>query len=77
MYAAKYLKPVPDFDAKAIEKLKHYNFPGNVRELQYTMERAVIMSEGEILSAARSYFFPHRISCTEIFRNKGPESWCG
>ncbi|MEP7238966.1 MAG: sigma-54 dependent transcriptional regulator, partial [Ferruginibacter sp.] len=47
MYAAKYLKPVPAFDAKAIEKLKHYHFPGNVRELQYTMERAVIMAEGE------------------------------
>jgi DNA-binding NtrC family response regulator len=58
MYAAKYLKPVPEFDTKAIEKLKHYNFPGNVRELQYTMERAVIMSEGETLSAADLIFSP-------------------
>ena len=58
MYAAKYLKPVPGFDAKAIDKLKHYNFPGNVRELQYTMERAVIMSEGEILSADDLIFSP-------------------
>lgn len=58
MYAAKYLKPVPDFDSKAIEKLKHYNFPGNVRELQYTMERAVIMSGGEILSANDLIFSP-------------------
>jgi transcriptional regulator with PAS, ATPase and Fis domain len=58
MYAAKYLKPVPGFDSKAIEKLKHYNFPGNVRELQYTMERAVIMSEGEVLSAADLIFSP-------------------
>ena len=58
MYAAKYLKPVPDFDAKALEKLRHYNFPGNVRELQYTMERAVIMSEGDILSATDLIFSP-------------------
>lgn len=58
MYAAKYLNPVPGFDSKAIEKLKHYNFPGNVRELQYTMERAVIMSEGEILSANDLIFSP-------------------
>jgi len=58
MYAAKYLKPVRDFDSKAMEKLKHYNFPGNVRELQYTMERAVIMSEGEVLSAADLIFSP-------------------
>jgi two-component system, NtrC family, response regulator HydG len=58
VYAAKYLKPVSGFDAKAIEKLKSYNFPGNVRELQYTMERAVIMSEGEILSATDLIFSP-------------------
>lgn len=58
MYAAKYLKPVPDFDAKALEKLKQYNFPGNVRELQYTMERAVIMAEGETLTAEDLIFSP-------------------
>jgi len=58
MYAAKYLKTVPEFDAKAIEKLKQYNFPGNVRELQYTMERAVIMSESETLSAPDLIFSP-------------------
>jgi len=58
MYAAKYLKPVPELDAKAVEKLKHYNFPGNVRELQYTMERAVIMSEGDSLSAEDLIFSP-------------------
>jgi two-component system, NtrC family, response regulator HydG len=58
MYAAKYLKPVPDLDAKAIEKLKHYNFPGNVRELQYTMERAVSMAEGETLTAEDLIFSP-------------------
>ncbi|HNA00061.1 MAG TPA: sigma-54 dependent transcriptional regulator [Ferruginibacter sp.] len=57
-YAAKYLKPTPEFDAKAIEKLKQYNFPGNVRELQYTMERAVIMMEGDVLSATDLIFSP-------------------
>lgn len=58
MYARKYLKPEPPLDAKAIEKLKQYLFPGNVRELQYTMERAVIMSEGEELSASDLIFSP-------------------
>ena len=58
LYAAKYLKPVPQFDAKAIEKLNHYHFPGNVRELQYTIERAIIMSEGETLTAADLIFSP-------------------
>ncbi|MGN6604086.1 MAG: sigma-54-dependent transcriptional regulator [Ginsengibacter sp.] len=58
VYAKKYLKPQLEFDQKAIEKLKQYHFPGNVRELQYTMERAVIMSEGESLSADDLIFSP-------------------
>ena len=49
MYANKYLKPSMDFDAGALQKLKQYNFPGNVRELQYTIERAVIMADEHIL----------------------------
>ena len=49
MYANKYLKPSMDFDAGALQKLKQYNFPGNVRELQYTIERAVIMADDHIL----------------------------
>jgi two-component system response regulator HydG len=51
MYANKYLKPTMDFDASALQKLKGYNYPGNVRELQYTIERAVIMADDHILHA--------------------------
>ena len=58
VYANKYLKPEPVFDAKALDKMRQYLFPGNVRELQYTMERAVIMSEGEELSAGDLIFSP-------------------
>lgn len=58
MYAVKYLKPEPVFDSKALDKLKQYLFPGNVRELQYTMERAVIMSDGAELTASDIIFSP-------------------
>jgi two-component system response regulator HydG len=58
IYANKYLKPEPVFEPKAMEKMKQYLFPGNVRELQYTMERAVIMSDGEELTAADLIFSP-------------------
>jgi two-component system response regulator HydG len=51
LYASKYLKPSVDFDSAALTKLKSYNFPGNVRELQYTIERAVIMADEHILRA--------------------------
>ncbi|QTE38282.1 sigma-54 dependent transcriptional regulator [Mucilaginibacter gossypii] len=49
LYSSKYLKPSMDFDTAAINKLKSYNFPGNVRELQYTIERAVIMADDNTL----------------------------
>jgi two-component system, NtrC family, response regulator HydG len=58
IYTNKYMKPLHDFDSKAIEKLKSYHYPGNVRELQYTIERAVIMAEGDILQAKDLIFSP-------------------
>jgi len=58
IYTNKYMKPQHDFDARAIEKLKSYHFPGNVRELQYTIERAVIMAEGDVLQAKDMIFSP-------------------
>jgi len=51
MYAGKYLKPAMDFEPAALQKLKMYNYPGNVRELQYTIERAVIMADDHVLRA--------------------------
>jgi DNA-binding NtrC family response regulator len=58
IYAAKYLKPTIEFDAKAMDKLKSYSYPGNVRELQYSIERAVIMAEGSILTDTDIIFSP-------------------
>ena len=58
VYATKYLKPSMTIDQKAKEKLITYPFPGNVRELQYSIERAVIMSEGSVLSADDIIFSP-------------------
>ena len=58
LYAAKYLKPSLVLNESAIEKLKQYHYPGNVRELQYTIERAVIMSDGESLEATDLLFSP-------------------
>lgn len=57
-YAKKYLKVKPELDSKAIEKLMSYPFPGNVRELQYAMERAVIMADRDVISASDLIFSP-------------------
>jgi DNA-binding NtrC family response regulator len=58
IYSAKYLKPANDFEPRALDKLKAYHFPGNVRELQYTIERAVIMCENDKLQASDLIFSP-------------------
>jgi len=58
VYAEKYLKPAMRFDEAAQEKLLSYHYPGNVRELQYTIERAIIMSDGELLQARDLIFSP-------------------
>lgn len=58
LYSQKYMKPQLPFDKSAREKLLSYPFPGNVRELQYTIERAVIMAEGDELKAADLLFSP-------------------
>lgn len=58
IYSNKYLKPVLGFDEKAMDKLMQYHYPGNIRELQYSIERAVIMSEGNVLEAKDIIFSP-------------------
>ncbi|HVZ57636.1 MAG TPA: sigma-54 dependent transcriptional regulator [Chitinophagaceae bacterium] len=58
LYSSKYMKPNLDFDQKAQEKLLAYHYPGNVRELQYTIERAVIMAEDSVLQAKDLIFSP-------------------
>lgn len=58
LYSNKYAKPTLEFDSKATDKLLKYHFPGNVRELQYCIERAVIMAEDDVLSSNDLIFSP-------------------
>jgi DNA-binding NtrC family response regulator len=58
IYADKYIKPTPEFDAGCQEKLLGYSYPGNVRELQYSIERAVIMAEEDVLHSGDIIFSP-------------------
>ncbi|MBL7756578.1 MAG: sigma-54-dependent Fis family transcriptional regulator, partial [Chitinophagaceae bacterium] len=43
---------------KALEKLMSHHYPGNVRELQYIIERAVIMADDNMLQAKDLIFSP-------------------
>jgi two-component system, NtrC family, response regulator HydG len=51
VYTKKYRKALMGIDDAAMKKLKSAVWAGNVRELQHTIERAVIMSESKTLTA--------------------------
>jgi len=48
-YAKKYHKMVTRISPEAMDKLKRYAWPGNIRELQHSIERAVIMTDSDML----------------------------
>lgn len=50
-YARKYQKEPGKITKGAVKFLQHYNWPGNIRELQHAAERAVIMTDGSGLKA--------------------------
>lgn len=45
IYTAKYRKTEKKISADLVRHLQHYPWPGNIRELQHAIERAVIMSD--------------------------------
>jgi len=48
-YASKMGKKIRGINQKSLELLRSYFWPGNIRELQNVIERAVIVSEGDVL----------------------------
>jgi len=58
IYEKKYFKQKFRLSDSAKKKLMLYNYPGNVRELQYTIERGVIMAENVFLKAEDITFSP-------------------
>lgn len=56
LYDRKYQKNVRSISEAALKVLQKYNWPGNVRELQHAIERAVIMSNGQVLNPEDFFF---------------------
>lgn len=55
-YSDKYMKNISRISDGALAKLKKYNWPGNIRELQHIIEKSVIMSSGKQLQSSDFQF---------------------
>ena len=51
-FAAEFDSQPVQLSSEALDTLRHYPFPGNVRELENTLERAFTLCDGEIIEAA-------------------------
>jgi len=50
-FAAKYNLPAPELSVEAIDKLKQYSWPGNIRELSHLMEKLLFTCKKSTISA--------------------------
>jgi len=56
-YGKKYNKPGIEIHESAMDKLKKYPWPGNIRELEHIIEKSIIMAESHLLKAADFQFY--------------------
>lgn len=57
-YSKKYNKSVSKISDAATARMKKYSWPGNIRELQHSLERAIIMSTSSVLQPEDFIFNP-------------------
>jgi DNA-binding NtrC family response regulator len=65
VYGRKYNKPDLELTSDALIKLKKNPWYGNIRELQHTMEKAVILAEDDKLKSTDFIFFENEVILPE------------
>lgn len=59
-YSHKYRKNISKIAPTTIKKLQKYSWPGNIRELQHAIERAIIMSDSDTLNPDDFFFLAQK-----------------
>ena len=65
-FSTKYHKSTLTLSQDAIEKLKQHSWPGNIRELSHTIERAVLLAMNNEITAAQLLLDSADVSSTTI-----------
>jgi formate hydrogenlyase transcriptional activator len=72
-YAKRLGKKITKISKKTLDLLQAYHWPGNIRELQNVIERAVILSDGETFVVDETWFAPvsskSALSAVPMFAN--------
>ena len=58
-------KQVSGINKRSLTKLSHYNWPGNIRELQNILEREVILSNSKVLDIQQSLYGEDNVLITK------------
>ena len=66
IYCRKYKIPAKRVNASTLKRLEKHNWPGNIRELQHAVERAVIMSESNILQTSDFFLSPVEETSSDV-----------
>jgi DNA-binding NtrC family response regulator len=61
LYGRKYKKASLRLEPQVVSRLKKYDWPGNIRELQHAVERAVILHEHPVISSAELFLQKQRL----------------
>ncbi len=67
IYSGKYKKSVKSLEQNTVRLLQKYDWPGNIRELQHAIERAIIMTDNEALQPDDFFFLTNKGNVVDKF----------
>lgn len=72
VFGTKYHKPIQSIHAVAEKMLLNYHWPGNIRELQHVIERAIIMTDGMEITAQDLQLSPQKFGNQAVLQSDMP-----